>query len=94
MPAIDDLASFYDVANGEAELCTVQGVANVAGIFDTSSDIALGEAVVQAPTLRLPASVAAAADGACTVRGVAYAIRQVLVLPPDGAEQLLILARS
>lgn len=94
MAAAEDLSAFYDVENGDAELVTVQGVANVAAIFDISTEVQLGEAIVQAPTLRLPASVAAAAGGACTVRTVGYVIRQVLDLPPDGAERLLVLARS
>lgn len=92
--APDDLSAFYDVTNGDAELVTVQGVANVAAIFDAATEVLLGEALAVAPTLRLPASVAAADGGACTVRSVAYVIRQVQALPPDGREQLLVLARA
>lgn len=94
MAAPDDLAAFYDVTDGDAELVTVQGVANVAALFDTSTEVQLGEAIVQAPTLRLPAGVVAAAGGVCTVRGVAYLVRQVISLPPNGAEHLLVLARN
>jgi hypothetical protein len=91
--ATDDLAAFYDVTAGDAELVTVQGV-SVAALFDSASEVQLGEMVVRAPTLRLPATVAAAGGGACTVRGLGYTIRTVQALPPDGRENLLVLARS
>jgi hypothetical protein len=93
MPAPDDLAAFYDTVHGEAEHVVVQG-ATVAALFDTSTELELGGVLVQAPALRLPASVAAAEGGACTVRGQAYVIRQVQALPPSGVEQLLVLARA
>jgi hypothetical protein len=89
----DDLAAFYDVRNGDAELVTVQGT-SAAALFDSASEVLLGEMLVRAPTLRLPATVAAAGGGACTVRGVSYTIRTVQALPPDGREHLLVLARS
>lgn len=94
MPFNDDLAGFYDVENGDAELVVVGG-ASVAAIFSTSTEVALGEALVMAPTLRLPAAGVVVADGTtCTVRSASYRVRQVLQLPPDGRELLLILARS
>jgi len=88
----EDLAAFYDVAHGDAELVTVQGVQTPA-IFNVQSEVLLGEMLVVAPLLRLPATVVAADGGACTVRGQAYVIRQAQLLPPDGVEQLLVLAK-
>lgn len=92
MATPDDLSPFYNVDTGFAEHVTVQGVPAVPGIFDTASDVVLGEAVVRAPTLRVQAAVVAADDGLCVVRGSSYRIRAVLELPPDGAERLLVLA--
>lgn len=90
----EDLAAFYDVRFGEAEHCTVQGVAQVPGIFEVASEVLLGDSLVIAPSLRLQATVAAADGGQCQVRGQVYTIRNVRLLPPDGREQLLILARG
>jgi hypothetical protein len=90
--APEDLSAFYDVTDGDAELVTVQGVQTPA-LFDVATEVVLGEMIVTAPALRLPATVVAAAGGACTVRGVAYTVRQVQALPPDGREQLLVLVR-
>lgn len=89
----EDLAPFYDVANGDAELVTVQDVATPA-LFDVASEVVLADMLITAPTLRLPATVAAASGGACVIRGQAYTIRNVQLLPPDGREHLLVLARS
>lgn len=94
MAVAEDLSAFYDVENGDAELVTVAGVANVAAIFDNATEVALGEAVVRAPALRLPATVAAAVGDACTVRTAPYQVRHVIDLPPDGAERMLVLARA
>lgn len=95
MPTIDDLATFYDVANGEGELVTLNGQ-NVAAIFETQAEVVLGDAVVQAPALRLPSATVAeraAGEGStCIARGGSYIVRKVLALPPDGAESLLVLA--
>jgi hypothetical protein len=93
MAAAEDLSSFYDTVYGDAELVTVAGT-TVAAIFDNASEVVLADAVVRAPTLRLPATVAAAVDDACTVRGAAYLVRQVIDLPPDAVERLLVLARG
>ena len=94
MPPIEeDLSAFYDVQNGDAELVTVQGLATSA-IFEVASEVVLADMLTTAPTLRLPATVAAAGAGVCTVRGQAYTIRNVQLLPPDGREQLLVLARG
>ena len=84
----EDLSPFF-ADFGEA--VTVQGTA-ATGIFDTSADVVLGDVITNAPTLELPATVAAAAGGAVVVRGVSYTIRQVLAQPPDGALRLLVLA--
>lgn len=94
MAVPEDLAAFYSVAFGDAEHCTVQGVAQVPGIFEVASEVLLGEALVVAPTLRLQATVVAADGGLCTVRGQSYRIRNVRLLPPDGREKLLVLARA
>lgn len=94
MPPIEeDLAAFYDVTNGDAELVTVQGQP-AAALFDVATEVVLSDMLTTAPTLRLPATVSAAGGGACTVRGQAYVIRNVQLLPPDGREQLLVLAKS
>lgn len=91
MAALDDLDTFYDVANGEAELVTVQGVPNVPAIFDEASEVVLGDAVVQAPVLRLARTVAAVEDGLCVVRGLSYKIRNAR--PLNSVEQQLVLVR-
>ena len=88
----EDLQAFYMVADGDAIMVTVLGVQTPA-LFDNATQVALGEMIVLAPALRLPATVAAAEGGACTVQGVDYIIRQVLALPPDGREQQLVLAQ-
>lgn len=94
MPYTEDLSAFFDVDHGDATPCTVQGVA-AAGIYDEATELALGEALVVAPTLLLPATVVAAEGGAVTVSGRgSYRVRQVLKLPPDGALQRLVLARA
>lgn len=93
MAVPEDLAAFYDVTDGDADLVAVQGVQTPA-LFENASQVVLGEMLVTAPTLRLPATVAAAEGGACLVRGVAYTVRQVQALPPDGREQLLVLVRG
>lgn len=93
MAAFDDLAAFYDVVNGDAVLVTVQGVQTPA-LFDLTSEVALGEMLTTAPTLRLPATVAAAEGGACSVPGQGgFSILNVQPLPPDGREQLLVLRK-
>jgi hypothetical protein len=89
----DDLSAFYNVADGDAELVTVQGVQTPA-LFELSSQVVLGDQLVTAPTLRLPATVAAAESGACTVRALPYVIRTVQLLPPDGRELLLVLRKG
>jgi hypothetical protein len=93
MPMTEELTLFFDVGDF-AESVTVGGVA-VTAIFDTESQVVLGEVLSLAPTLLLPTTTApAAADGtACTVRGVAYLVRQVLLDPPDGALKRLVLAK-
>lgn len=92
MPAFEDL-SLYFSDDDFAEAVTVGGVA-ASGIFSTSTELMLGEALVQAPTLLLPATVAAADGVAVVVRAVNYVVRQVLAQPPDGALHLLVLAEA
>jgi len=87
---VDNLAPFF-ADFGEA--VTVNAVAARA-IFNTASDVVLGDVLTTAPTLELPATVSAAAGQACVVRGVTYAVRQVIDLPPDGAIRQLVLVRA
>jgi hypothetical protein len=75
------------------ETVTVAGV-SVRGIFDTSTELVLGDALTVSPSLEVPATVAAAEGNAVVVRGVNYKIRQVLDQPPDGALRVLVLART
>ncbi len=86
----EDLAPYF-ADFGEA--VTVQGVA-ARGIFDVSTDVALGDVLTTAPAVELPATVAAAAGGSVVIRSVTYTIRQVLDQPPDGATRLLVLSRG
>ena len=90
MAFVENLAPFF-ADFGEA--VTVNAVA-VVGIFNKSTEVVLADVLTLAPALELPATVAAAAGQACVVRGVAYTIRQVLDLPPDGAIRQLVLARA
>lgn len=87
---VEDLAPFF-ADFGEA--VTVNAVAARA-IFNNASEVVLGDVLTTAPTLELPATVAAAAGQACVVRGVAYTVRQVVDLPPDGVLRQLVLARG
>jgi hypothetical protein len=90
MDFVEDLAPFF-ADFGQA--VTVNGVA-ARGIFNTATDVVLGDAITQAPTLEMPASVAAAQGQTCVVGGVTYTVRQVMDQPPDGAIRLLVLARA
>lgn len=72
------------------EDCVVQG-AGVRGIFDSATQLVLGEVLAAEPSLRVPASVAASEGGAVQVRGTSYVIRQVQDEPPDGAIRILTL---
>ena len=75
------------------EAVTVNAVAARA-IFNTATEVVLGDVLTIAPTLELPATVLAAAGQACVVRGVTYTVRQVVDLPPDGVIRQLVLARA
>lgn len=90
MPATEDLTVYFSEADF-ADACTVGGVA-AQGIFDSATELMLGEALVLAPSLLLPATVAAADGTAVVVRGVSYVVRQVLDQPPDGVLRRLVLA--
>lgn len=74
------------------ESVTVDGVVT-RGIFDTASEVALGEAIVVAPSLLLASTVAADAGDAVVIRSANYKIRQVLDEPPDGVMRRLVLAK-
>lgn len=88
MDFAEDLTHYF-ADFGEA--VTVAGVAT-RGIFDVATELQVGDALVAAPTLLLPASVAAADGNACIVRSATYTVRQVLQEPPDGAMRRLVLA--
>ena len=75
------------------EAVTVNAVAARA-IFNTATEVVLGDVLTIAPTLELPATVLAEAGQACVVRGVTYTVRQVVDLPPDGVIRQLVLARA
>lgn len=75
------------------EAVTVNGAAAVA-IVNMASEVVIGDVLTIAPSLELPATVAAVAGQECVVRSVVYTIRQVIDLPPDGAVRQLVLARS
>ena len=87
---VENLAPYF-ADFGEA--VTVNAVAARA-IFNTSTEVVLGDVLTIAPTLELPATVLAAAGQACVVRGVTYTVRQVVDLPPDGVIRQLVLARG
>lgn len=88
MAFAEDLAPFF-ADFGEA--VTVNGVAAVA-IFNSASELVLGDVMTLQPTLEVPATVAAAVGHTCVVRGLGYSVRQVLDQPPDGAIRQLVLA--
>ena len=90
MAFVENLAPFF-ADFGEA--VTVNGQ-TARGIFNTASEVVLGDAITIAPSLELPASVAAVAGQGCVIRGTAYTVRQVLDMPPDGAIRQLVLSRS
>lgn len=90
MPATEDLTVYFSEADF-ADACTVGGVAAL-GIFDRATELMLGEALVQAPSLLLPATVVASDGTTVVVRGVSYVVRQVLDQPPDGVLRRLVLA--
>lgn len=91
MAALDDLAAFYDVANGEGEWVVVNGN-TVAAIFDTAGQALVGEAVIQAPVLRCPRTVSAPEGCGCTVRSVAYVVRHVVPINTDEHQLVLVKA--
>jgi hypothetical protein len=90
MQALDDVSIFF--GDEFAEEVLVDGLL-VRGIYSISDEVVLDEVVVEAPTLRVPASVIAAIGNTCRIRGNAFRVRQVLDMPPDGAIRRLVLAR-
>lgn len=84
----------HDISGAYAifgEPVTIAGLAELA-IVDLASQLALGDALVQAPALRVQAGVVVGEGAPCTVRGKPYTVRQVLELPPDAAELQIVLA--
>ncbi len=90
MTGLDDVSIFF--GDEFAEEVLVNGLL-VRGIYSISDEVALDEVIVDAPTLRVPAEVAAAIGDTCRIRGVSFRVRQVLDMPPDGAIRRLVLAR-
>lgn len=88
----DDCTVYMDVFGGPATLAGSQ----VTAIVDTASLLELDGVITQGPSAVLLAAVApAAAPGQSFVASaIAYVVRQVLRLPPDGALLRLVLARS
>jgi hypothetical protein len=93
MPFVEDLSPFFAI-DGFGDAVVVGGVA-VNAIFDTESQVVLGEVITIAPTLLMDATAApaAAAGTDCVIRGLNYSVRQVLLEPPDGALKRLVLAK-
>ena len=87
-PFTDDLTPFF---SDFAEVVTLTATP-VRAIFDAPSEIALGEAVVVAPSLLVPATAVVASGDTAVVRGVSYRVRQVLDEGPDARLRRLILA--
>lgn len=90
MDLAEDLTPFFA---DFGESVTVAGRA-VRGIFNTASQVVLGDVISSAPTLEVPATVSASEGSAVAIRGAAYVVRQVLDQEPDGALRTLVLARS
>lgn len=90
-----DDAALFDPVVGFGTAATLAG-AQLNAIVDTASDSFDGEVITQGPSARVLASAApAAAPGqAFVAAAVAYIVRQVQQLPPDGAVLRLVLARS
>ena len=90
MTFAEDLTPYF-ADFGEA--VTVNGVA-ARGIFNRATEVVLGDAITQAPSLELPASVGAAVGQPCVIRSISYTVRQVLDQPPDGVIRQLVLTRA
>ena len=90
MDLVEDLTPFFADFGEEV---TVGGV-SARGIFNTGSQVVLGDVITSGPTLEIPATVTAVEGYAVTIRGVAYVVRQVIDQEPDGALRTLVLARS
>lgn len=89
MAFAEDLAPFFA---DFGEVVTVGGV-SATGTFNTGTELVIGEVLTSAPSLEVPATVAAAEGDTVAVRGVSYVVRQVVDQAPDGALRLLVLAR-
>jgi polygalacturonase len=89
---MDDTAAYVQVFGASA---TLAGAA-VTAVVDVSADVVIGDVITQSPaaTLRTVDAPAAAHGQAFVSGGVAYTVRQVRRLPPDGAMQQLVLARA
>ena len=87
---VEDLAPYF-ADFGVA--CTVNGVA-ARGVFNTAGELANGDTVTVAPSLLLPATVAASVGHAVVVSSTTYSVRQVLDAAPDGVLRRLVLARG
>lgn len=90
--ALDDTAAYLSVFGIAA---TLAGAA-VTAIVDTAAELVLDDVVSISPVAFVSAADApgAAAGQALVADGVAYSVRQVLRMPPDGVMVRLILARA
>jgi hypothetical protein len=89
---LDDTALYLDAFGASATLAGAPLVA----VVDTAAEIVLDDVITQAPaaTVRTADAASAAAGQAFVADGITYSVRQVLRMPPDGAFQRLVLARS
>lgn len=88
MALVENMGAFFADFGGTVSVAGVSAT----GMFDTASEIALGEAVVVAPSLLVVNTVAASPGDAVVVQGASYKVRQVLDEPPDGVLRRLVLA--
>lgn len=89
---LDDTAAYVE---NFGEAVTLNGAAK-SGIFSVQGEVVLDGVITTAPVFEAPtADIPAAAQGQNLVReAVTYRVRQVLLLPPDGAMTQLVLARA
>jgi hypothetical protein len=88
-------ADLFDPVVGFGTAATLAG-APLNAIVDVASDSFEGDVITQSPSARVLASAApAAAPGqAFVAQAIAYIVRQVQQIPPDGAVLRLVLART
>jgi hypothetical protein len=89
----EDIEAFF-IEGETATAVTIGGQPHLA-IFDTASELVVGDVLVREPTLLLPTYRAAgmAQGTAAIVNAITYRTRQVLVEPPDGELTRLVLTK-